>query len=39
MKTSKPKLKTLAKTKLNIQLSQKLTMNAALDMKILNMYL
>ena len=39
MKTSEPKLKTLTKTRLNIQLSQKLTMNAAHDMNILSMYL
>ena len=38
MKTKKPKLKT-EKTRLNIQLSQTLTMNAAHDIKILDMYL
>ena len=35
MKTNKPKLKTQRKTRLNIQLSQTLTMNAAHDTKIL----
>ena len=39
MKTNKPKLKTYRKTRLNIQLSQTLTMNAAHDIKILDMYL
>ena len=39
MKTNKPKLKTLRKTRLNIQLSQTLTMNAAHDIKILDKYL
>ena len=39
MKTNKPKLKTQRKTRLNIQLSQTLTMNAAHDIKILDMYL
>ena len=39
MKTDKPKLKTYRKTRLNIQLSQTLTMNAAHDIKILDMYL
>ena len=35
MKTNIPKLKTYRKTRLNIQLSQTLTMNAAHDIKIL----
>ena len=35
MKTNKPKLKTERKIKLNIQLCQTLTMNAAHDIKIL----
>ena len=35
MKTDKPKLKTQRKTRLNIQLRQTLTMNAAHDIKIL----
>ena len=35
----KTKLKTLTKTRLDIQSSQTLTMNAAGDIKILNMYL
>ena len=39
MKTNIPKLKTYRKTRLNIQLSQTLTMNAAHDIKILDMYL
>ena len=42
MKTNKPrfkKKKTERKTKLNIQLSQTLTMNATHDIKILDMYL
>ena len=39
MKTNKPKLKTQRKTRLNIQLSQTLTMNAEHDIKILDMYL
>ena len=39
MKTNKPKLKTYRKTRLNIQLSQTLIMNAANDIKILDMYL
>ena len=39
MKTNKPKLKTLRKTRLNIQLIQTLTMNAAHDIKILDKYL
>ena len=39
MKTNKPKLKTYRKTRLNIQLSQTLTMNVAHDIKILDMYL
>ena len=33
MKTKKPKLKTQRKTRLNIQLSQTLTMNAAHDIR------
>ena len=37
MKTNKPKLKTQRKTRLKIQLSQMLTMNAAHDIKILDM--
>ena len=39
MKTNKPKLKTYRKARLNIQLSQSLTMNAVHDIKILDMYL
>ena len=39
MKTNKPKLKTYRKTRLNILLSQTLIMNAANDIKILDMYL
>ena len=39
MKTNKPKLKTQRKTRLNIQLSQTLTMNAAHDMKILEYWI
>ena len=39
MKNNKPKLKTQRKTRLNIELSQTLTMNAAHDIKILGMYL
>ena len=39
MKTNKRKLKTQRKTRLNIQLSQTLTMNAAHDIEILYMYL
>ena len=39
MKTNKPKLKKQTKTGLNIQICQTLTMNAAQDIKILNMYL
>ena len=39
MKTNKPKLKTQRKTRLNIQLSQTLIMNAANDIKILDMHL
>ena len=39
MKTNKPKLKTYRKTRLNIQPSQTLTMNAVHDKKILDMYL
>ena len=39
MKTDKPKLKTQRKTRLNIQLSQTLTMNAAHDIKILEYWI
>ena len=39
MKTNKPKLKTQRKTRLNIQLSQTLTMNAAHDIKILEYWI
>ena len=39
MKTNKPELKTYRKTRLNILLSQTLIMNAANDIKILDMYL
>ena len=39
MKTNKPKLKTERKTRLNIQLSQTLTMNAAHDIKILEYWI
>ena len=39
MKTNKPELKIKRKTRLNIQLSQTLTMNAAHDIMILDMYL
>ena len=39
MKTNNPKFKTWRKTRLNIQLSRTLTMNAAHDIKILDKYL
>ena len=39
MKTNKLKLKTQRKTRLNIQLSQTLTMNAAHDIKILEYWI
>ena len=39
MKTNKPKLKAQRKTRLDIELSQTLTMNAGDDIKILGMYL
>ena len=39
MKTNKPKLKTQRKTRLNIQLSQTLTMNTAHDIKILEYWI
>ena len=39
MKTTKPKLKTQRKTRLNIQLSQTLTMNTAHDIKILEYWI
>ena len=39
MKTNKPNLKTQRKTRLNIQLSQTLIINAAHDIKILDMHL
>ena len=39
MKTNKPKLRTQRKTRLNIQLSQLLTMNVVHDSKTLDMYL
>ena len=38
METNKKNLKTQTKTRLGIQLSQTLRMNAAQDIKILNMY-
>ena len=39
MKTNKPKLKTQRKTRLDIKLSQTLTMNAAHDIKILKYWI
>ena len=39
MKTNKPKLKTQRKTRINIQLSQTLTMNSAHDIKILEYWI
>ena len=39
MNTNKLKLKTQRKARLNIELSQTLTMKAAYDIKILDMYL
>ena len=39
MKTTKPKLKTQRKTRLNIQLIQTLIMNAAHDVKILEYWI
>ena len=39
MKANKTKLKTQRKTRLNVQLSQTLTMNAANDMKILEYWI
>ena len=39
MKTNKPKLKTIDKTGLNIQISQMLAVNTAQDMKILKICL
>ena len=39
MKTDKPELQTQRKTRLDVQLSQTLTMNAVYDIKTLDMYL